>query len=72
MKTNRNHADAPGLWRLGVAAHKAGLSPDAFEAASLAGTIPVRVMKLGPRSRYVPAAEFKQWLDSLNGENPNG
>ncbi len=60
------HDDRPGLWRLGPAASKAGLSADTFAAASEAGTIPVRVIKLGPRSRYVPAAEFKAWLETLN------
>lgn len=60
------HSDRPGLWRLGMAARKAGLTPDAFEAASQAGAIPVRVLQLSERGRYVPAAEFQAWLNSIN------
>ena len=49
-----------------MAARKAGLTPDAFETASQAGAIPVRVIKLSERGRYVPAAEFQAWLNSIN------
>ncbi len=56
------HNDRPGLWRLGHAARLAGLSPESFEAASKAGTIPVRVERIGPRSAYVRVEEFNRWL----------
>ena len=46
-----SHSDRPGLWRLGMAARKAGLTPDAFETASQAGAIPVRVIKLSERGQ---------------------
>lgn len=56
------HNDRPGLWRLSHAARLAGLTPEALEAASKAGTIPVRVERLGPRSAYVRAEDFSLWL----------
>lgn len=62
------HADAPRLWRLGPAAKKAGITPAAFAEASAAGRIPVRVIQLSARGRYVPAAELAAWLATLNLE----
>ncbi|HQH64220.1 MAG TPA: hypothetical protein PLE55_11295 [Clostridiales bacterium] len=56
---------SPALLRIGHAARISGLSPDLFEAASHAGAIPVRIIQLGPRSRYVSADEFNAWLKSI-------
>jgi hypothetical protein len=73
MRQKPQHADAPGLYRLGPAARRAGLTPDAFQAGSTAGTIPVRVLQISERGRYVPAAEFRAWLESLTQKDtPNG
>ena len=58
----KTHDDRPGLWRLGHAARLAGLTPEAFEAGAKAGTIPVRVERIGPRLAYVRAEELNRWL----------
>ena len=59
---NKPHNDRPGLWRLSYAARQAGLTPEAFEAGAKAGTIPVRVERIGPRLAYVRIEELDNWL----------
>lgn len=61
-KPNDHHDDAPGLWRLSAAARRAGMSPEAFERACRAGTIPVAVIRTSERRAYVRIAELETWL----------
>ena len=56
------HNDRTGFWRLSHAARMAGITPEALEAASKAGKIPVSVERIGPRNAYVRAEEFSLWL----------
>ena len=60
MNDERN--DHPGLWRLGVAARKAGMTAESLEAAAKAGTIPVEVIRTSPRLAFVRAEAFQAWL----------
>lgn len=57
-----NQGDRPGFWRLSYAAQKAGITPESFEAASKAGTIPVRVERVSPRLALVRIEELNNWL----------
>jgi hypothetical protein len=54
--------DRPGLYRIGAAASIAGLSQEAFAKACAAGSIPLQIVSIGPRLRYVRAEEFTRWL----------
>ena len=55
--------DQAGLWRIGPAAAKLGMSADALEAASLDGSIPIEVLKIGPRGlRYVRYSQLQAFL----------
>lgn len=54
--------DRPGFWRLSYAAKEAGITPESFEAASKAGTIPVRVERVSPRLALVRIEELQAWL----------
>jgi hypothetical protein len=70
-----NLEDRAGLWRIAPAATKLGISPDALEAASLAGTIPIEVLRIGPRSlRYVRFSELQAFLAArpASGARENG
>jgi hypothetical protein len=64
MSVKLNHGDRPGFWRLSWAARLAGVTAEAFEAASLAGTIPVRVERLSSRLALVRVEELNNWLQS--------
>jgi hypothetical protein len=64
----QTHNDRPGLWRLSYAARLAGVTPEAFEAGAKAGTIPVRVERIGPRLAYVRAEEFTRWLKGAENQ----
>ena len=64
MTMKPNPGDRPGFWRLSQAARLAGITAEAFEAASLAGTIPVRVERLSSRLALVRVEEFSAWLQS--------
>lgn len=61
-KPEPNHDDTPELWRLSAAARRAGMSPEAFERASRAGTIPVNVIRTSRRMAYVRRGELETWL----------
>jgi hypothetical protein len=69
MNNQPKPGDRPGFWRLGYAARRASVTPEAFEAASKAGTIPVRVERLSPKLALVRVEEFNNWLQS-KGNNP--
>lgn len=53
---------SPGLWRLAVAARKAGMTAESLEAGAKAGTIPVEVIRTSPRLAFVRADAFQAWL----------
>lgn len=63
MTNQFQHADAPGLYRLGAAAARVGMTPETFTAACDAGEIPVKVLRIGPRGlRYVKTTELEAFL----------
>lgn len=62
MKHQPQPGDRPGFWRLGAAARLAGITPEAFEAASKAGRIPVAVERLSPKLALVRLEELNRWL----------
>lgn len=59
---HNDRRDYPGLYRIGAAAHLAGLRPEAFARACAAGDIPLEIVVVGPRLRYVRAEQFQTWL----------
>jgi hypothetical protein len=64
-----NIEDKPGLWRIAPAAAKLGMTPDALEAASQDGSLPIEVMRIGPRGlRYVRYAELRAFLSGDKGQ----
>jgi hypothetical protein len=58
-------ASTHGLWRLGAAAASVGLTAKQLASACLNRRIPVSIIVLGERSRYVNAAEFNAWRANL-------
>ncbi len=62
------YPSSPGLWRLAAAASIAGLSPDLLARSCESGEIPVTLVQLGPRLRFVKATEFAAWLKSRDAE----
>jgi hypothetical protein len=52
----------PGLWRLATAARYAGITPDMLARACMAGEVPVELVRVGPRLRFVRAEQFQAWL----------
>lgn len=57
-----------GLWRLAAAAKMAGLSPDTLARSCESGEIPVTLVRLGPRLRFVRAAELTAYLAARQSE----
>lgn len=51
-----------GLWRLSAAAHQARISPELFEAGVEDGSIPLELIRIGRRFKYVRAADLAAWL----------
>lgn len=57
-----------GLIRLSAAARLAGITPELLESGAASGCIPVEIIKIGPRIKYVRAAELGNWL---HGRKPS-
>lgn len=53
-----------GLWRLGAAARLAGVPPESLARACRDKRIPVELVELGPRSRFVRVEQFQSWLSA--------
>lgn len=69
--TDELQKPAPDLWRLGAAASYVGLTPKQLATACRRKRIPVSLVELGPRSRYVRASEFNAWRATLRAGEPN-
>ncbi|GAB3647350.1 hypothetical protein [Ramlibacter alkalitolerans] len=65
LTDDQHPANTQGLWRLGAAASSVGLTGKQLASACLNRRIPVSLVVLGERSRYVNAAEFNAWRASL-------
>lgn len=57
-----SYPSSPGLWRLAVAAKAAGMSSDTLARSCESGAIPVSLVRIGPRLRFVKATEFTAFL----------
>lgn len=55
------YPSSPNLWPLSVAARMENLDPRTLAKACLEGRIPVTLVALGERSRFVKADEFNAW-----------
>ncbi|ODV42260.1 hypothetical protein AWV79_28210 [Cupriavidus sp. UYMMa02A] len=62
METTPLDLFKPALLRLPAAAKLAGMSPRAFAAACKRGEVPCELLEIGPRNRFVRAAELGAWL----------
>lgn len=51
-----------GLSRLASAANLARLSPELFEAGIESGAIPLEIIRIGKRFKFVRSAELAAWL----------
>jgi hypothetical protein len=58
---DESYPSSPDFWRLSTAARMAGISPDVLARACATGAIPVTMVELGPRSRFVKVSEFNAW-----------
>lgn len=66
MNLGPPNPSSPGLWKLSVAAQHAGLTPRQLASACTSGHIPVRLVTLGEKSRFVVIEDLNRWLASLN------
>ena len=57
---------SPGLWRVGAAARMVGVSPRVLARACQLNVIPVTLVVLGERSRFVRIDEFEAWRKSFS------
>lgn len=67
-----NMKQQPALLRLAVAASLTGMSSEAFRLAADDGSIPVKVLRIGPRGLgYVRASELEAFLNPPLGDQVN-
>lgn len=59
-----SYPPSSGLWRLSAAARMAGIAPDTLARACHEKRIPVELLELGPRSRFVRSEQFQAWLSA--------
>lgn len=62
------YPSSPGLWRLSAAAKVVGMSPDTLARGCESGEIPIALVRIGPRLRFVKAAELSAYLASRPAE----